>query len=259
MVGVGGAIFYFWHRSRQSQIQPVLINPHPAPSTEVSSPAIQYPVPNESNGAGSASARPGIPALDQSDSTIQAALASLFGKDRYRALFSQKDIVRRIVVTTDNAIRRRQPSQELWPLNPPDPGFLVTGASDALLIDEKNSARYKPYVELFETVNARKLVQAYFHFYPLFQAAYRDLGTRGYFNDRLVEVINAILQTPEVVSPIHVVRTGVGSPIYRFEDGSLESLSAAQKVLLRMGPEKARIVKTKLREIRMLLTRQEKN
>jgi hypothetical protein len=39
---------------------------------------------------------------------------------------------------------------------------------------------------------------------------------------------------------------GIG---YRFEDANLESLTAAQKHLLRMGPRNVRIVQLKLRDI----------
>jgi len=37
---------------------------------------------------------------------------------------------------------------------------------------------------------------------------------------------------------------------YQFADPGLESLSAGQKVLIRMGPDNAQVIKAKLRDIR---------
>jgi hypothetical protein len=38
--------------------------------------------------------------------------------------------------------------------------------------------------------------------------------------------------------------------MYEFDDPELEDLSAGQKLLVRMGPENAAVLKAKLREIR---------
>jgi hypothetical protein len=68
-----------------------------------------------------------------------------------------------------------------------------------------------------------------------------------YFSDRLVEVIDDLLGTPFVQGPVKLVRSRV---LYVFADAQLEDLSAGQKVLVRVGPENAALIKTKLREIR---------
>jgi hypothetical protein len=92
----------------------------------------------------------------------------------------------------------------------------------------------------------------YFHFYPLFQSAYQSLGyPNGYFNDRLVQVIDSLLATPNPSGPIELTRPNV---LYTFADPSLEALPAGQKLLLRMGPDNAAVVKGKLKELRALVT-----
>jgi hypothetical protein len=86
------------------------------------------------------------------------------------------------------------------------------------------------------------------HFYPLFQQAYQALGyPNGYFNDRLVVTIDNLLAAPDITTDIAVVRPNV---MYQFADPKLEDLSAGQKLMLRMGPTNAAIVKAKLRELR---------
>jgi hypothetical protein len=84
--------------------------------------------------------------------------------------------------------------------------------------------------------------------YPLFQQSYEDLGYPGkYFNDRLVQVIDHLLQAPEVTGPIRLVQPKV---MFQYADPSLENSSAGQKLLIRMGPANERIIKQKLREFR---------
>ena len=47
--------------------------------------------------------------------------------------------------------------------------------------------------------------------------------------------------------------------LYQFSDPALESLSAGQKTMIRMGPENEAKVKAKLREIRRLIAAQKPN
>jgi flagellar biosynthesis/type III secretory pathway protein FliH len=88
----------------------------------------------------------------------------------------------------------------------------------------------------------------YVRLYPLFQQAYEELGNLdGYFNDRVIEVIDDLLATPEIIGPIALTQPHV---MFEFADAELESRSTGQKLLLRMGPENAARVKAKLREFR---------
>ena len=114
--------------------------------------------------------------------------------------------------------------------------------------DSTNYARYAPYVRVFEAIEPQALVQAYVRTYPLFQRAYEELGFPGkYFNDRLMEAIDDLLATPELATAPELMRPRV---LYEFADPDLETRSAGQKMLLRMGQENAVRVKAKLREIR---------
>jgi hypothetical protein len=107
---------------------------------------------------------------------------------------------------------------------------------------------------MVEAIDAKKLVAVYVHFYPLFQQAYRELGyPNGYFNDRLVEVIDNLLAAPDTREPVRVVRPKV---FYEFAEPELEALPAGQKILIRIGAANASRIKAKLREIRGELTRQ---
>jgi hypothetical protein len=60
-------------------------------------------------------------------------------------------------------------------------------------------------------------------------------------------VIDHLLQAPEVSAPIRLVQPKV---FYEYADTDLESRSAGQKLLIRMGPANSRAIKAKLREFR---------
>ena len=91
-------------------------------------------------------------------------------------------------------------------------------------------------------------VALYRRLYPQFQKAYEDLGNPdGYFNDRVIEVIDHLLSAPPGPATIALAQPSV---YYVFADPALEAESAGRKLLLRMGPGNAARVQAKLKEIR---------
>jgi hypothetical protein len=191
-----------------------------------------------------------LPALDASDKTIHDELVALIGKTAVQQLLQPQEIVRRIVVTIDN-LPRSKAAERLLPLKKANGALLTEGAPGSLTIAAQNAKRYAPYVYLADLTDATKLVDLYAHYYPLFQRAYQDLGyPDGYFNDRLILVIDHLLETPDVTAPLALSQPHV---LYEFADPALQARSAGQKVLLRIGSANAGRIKAKLREIRAAL------
>ena len=125
---------------------------------------------------------------------------------------------------------------------------MIARQGEVTTLSEANFERYAPLVRVVQGTDVRALAVVYERLYPLFQQAYEDLGYPGkYFNDRLVEVIDQLLQTPEVPAPIPVVQPKV---FWEYADPALENRPAGQKLLIRIGPQNARIIKAKLREFR---------
>ncbi|MET0964590.1 MAG: DUF3014 domain-containing protein [Noviherbaspirillum sp.] len=210
-------------------------------------PTILYPVPPPADAALTA-----LPPLDGSDNALRDALVGYFGKQSVQQLFGLDSIVRRIVVTVDN-LPREAVSTRLLPTKPVSGAFLVSKRPDGAAIAPANSARYLPYVELARRTDAAQLASIYASFYPLFQTAYVELGyPKGYFNDRMVAVIDHLLAAPTPEGPVRLTQPHV---LYKFADPQLESASAGHKIMLRMGSQNALVVKAKLREIRAELTR----
>ena len=75
-------------------------------------------------------------------------------------------------------------------------------------------------------------------------------GGTGSFNDRLFEVIDNLLQTPDVPVPVALTKY---EAVYLFEDPELEAMTAGQKMLVRMGSANASIIKDKLTELKAIL------
>lgn len=193
-----------------------------------------------------------LPMLDDSDAVLLKLAEFLLGKPELIALVVPQDVVRRIVTAVDNLTVRNVPQNRL-PLKQPEGKFLVVASGDEVLLDPANHPRYDRYAALMNGLDARRLVDAYVHLYPLFQNAYRELGyPKAYFNDRLILALDNLLATPDVQYPIPLTQPAV---MYHYADPRLEALSAGQKLLLRMGPENAAVIKKKLAEIRQELLR----
>ncbi|THU00657.1 DUF3014 domain-containing protein [Lampropedia puyangensis] len=200
-----------------------------------------------------------LPSLESSDKSIGNALSAWGATQQARALIRNEQFIRRFVTTIDNLTTPRAPSA-LWPIYPTEPKFTVEDQNGGVetQIAQANSARYTLAVQFVQNLNVTQAARDYRHFYPLFQQAYEDLGyPNRYFNDRLIAVIDHLLQAPEPIAPrVHLmkVRGQIASEQpwvrYEFEDLQLEALSAGQKILVRMGPDHARAVKAKLRAFR---------
>lgn len=197
--------------------------------------------------------------LDDSDPLMREQLAALFSRKDVLDFFQLDGVVRRIVATVDNLGRPRVPAR-IWPVNP-TPGRFATikGADGTETIDPDNSRRYAPWVRAIEAVDTEQAFRAYRRLYPLFQQAYEELGYPGrYFNDRLVQVLDLLIATPVHDEPLVVTLVEVKGPVpslrpwvrYEFADPALASLSAGQRMLLRMGPDHQRRLQAKMRDIR---------
>lgn len=221
-----------------------------APAQESPPAPIAHPI-DQAVQAGEPSSSTPLPSLEDSDSAVFDALGGLLDGESLNGRVDSKHLIQRIVATIDSLPRRKLADNAI-PVRGPQGAFMTRLDDDRRTIDARNYARYTPYANIAQAIDAKKLVAWYARFYPLFQEAYRDLGyPHGYFNDRLVAVIDNLLATPDATPPVALAQPNV---LYEYADPSLESLSAGQKLLIRSGPDNTAIIKAKLREIRASLT-----
>lgn len=267
---LGLAAWLLWPQPAPPKPEPVsqpVSDPPAVAATPVPSndppPVIRHPV-QAIDAAELAPPRP-LPPLGQSDARLQQDLNSLLGRKNVLTFMLLESFVRRTVATVDNLGREHAPPS-MWPVQPTAGRFATLKQGEGEIINPDNGQRYVPLVQLVESVDAKKAVQLYASLYPLFQEAFVELGyPKGYFNDRLVAVIDLLLSTPVQEGPLAVALVDVKGPIaserpwtrYEFADDKLQSLSAGQKMLLRVGPVNHRRLKVKLAEYRKLLTKAE--
>ncbi|MDX1481229.1 MAG: DUF3014 domain-containing protein [Woeseiaceae bacterium] len=193
-----------------------------------------------------------LPPLDDSDRYFELELANLLGSG-IAELLVDRSLIENFVATIDN-LPRDTVAERIRPVGRLADPFLVDGQDDSgvYTVNPASYDRYDLFVAMLSRANRDDVMDVYRRFYPLFQQAYENLGyPDGYFNDRLVEVIDHLLATPEVEPPVRLVRPHV---LYEYEDPALESLSAGQKLLIRMGPDHAVAVKQFLEDMRDRIT-----
>ena len=257
-----GAAWWFWWRPAYLPAPPAATAPAPTPAA-APLPAASAPDPVASGPHNliepPADAAP-LPALADSDAHVAKALADLLGAPQVTRFLMPDALVRRAVATVDNLPRQQAPAR-MWPVHPAPDRFLIDGPADAQTqtIAAANAARYTAFVAFAESVPLDRAVKLYAQLYPLFQAAYEELGyPRQYFNDRLVAVLDHLRAAPEPKGPVVVQLTRVQGEVpstrpwvrYEYADPQLEALSAGQKMLVRMGPDNARRMKAVLADVR---------
>jgi len=184
--------------------------------------------------------------LDKSDDLVRELAQGLSSQPNFGAWLKTKDLIRKFTAAVDNIANGLSPRLQIE---------FFTQAEDLKVIkkDRKfyvNPASYERYnlvVDVFDSLNVEECVTFYKKFKPLIQEAYRDLGyPKEDFDQTLFRAIVELLKTPVVRGDILVEKKIV---TYMMVDQKLESLSEAQKHLLRMGPENVEIVQAKLLQL----------
>lgn len=247
-----GAVVYrdkWWTDRAKPPAEPAASPPAasaPLPEAAPEEPAVKHPLPAPDPDAA-------LPSLADSDKPIQNALTDLIGKEPVGRFIVPDELIRHVVVSIDN-LTAEKVVERIRPVKPTPGAFAVAGPEEAPVLDPANYERYKPLVQLIQSTDTRRLIAIYTRYYPLFQEAYESLGhPPEYFNDRVIEVIDHLLMTPDLQGPIALAQPNV---LYEFADPKLEARSAGQKALIRMGSENAKVVKDKLRELRSELVAQ---
>ncbi len=246
VLAIGGWVYWAHQRALRETPPAVGIR---APVAATAPAPTHYPVPAAPAAAGSAAAP--LPALHD-DAAILSTLAQLPGGETLRALMRPRQLIQHIVATI-NALPGRTLGDGIVPVHRPRGGFLVDTRDGSTTISAANAARYAPYMDAIRAVPAHALVAWYVRLYPLFQQAYQDLGyPHGYFNDRLVVVIDNLLATPDRATPPTLIPGSHGT--WNYADPALQGLSIGQRMLLRAGAGDEAAIKARLRAIRAQLT-----
>ena len=249
--GASLALLFYWGQISETPAE-VVAEPAPPPPerTRLLEPLhpIEWP---DADAVGRPDLVP-LPALDESDEYLKIEIVDIFGSPVADVLVAS-GLIEKIVATVDNLPRSHVP-ERIRPVGRLDSPFEFDGqnAGGSFRISPENYDRYDSLVTLVASADLVELFGLYRRYYPLFQKAYVGLGyPNRYFNDRLVEVIDHLLEMPDVPNPVNLVRPHV---LFEHVDPRLEARSSGQKLLIRMGRRHATTIKDALREFRTLVT-----
>jgi hypothetical protein len=215
--------------------------------------------------ASAAAAEPASASPPAAEPDLAASIEGLFGREAVLALFVTDALVTRTVATIDNLGRGLAPAR-LWPVVQPEGRFTVQAGTEpggGEIIAASNHARYARHLALLERADPARVAALYKAHYPQFQRAYAELGfPRRYFNDRLVQVIDLLLATPEPAGAVRVDLPEVQGPtqpvrpwvLYEFSEPALRPLRVGQKILLRLSPTQRGAAKAWLAALRSQIT-----
>jgi hypothetical protein len=193
-----------------------------------------------------------LPELGASDEPFRLALGEVTGRSKGLMLMLSEELIYHIVATVDNLPRKHLPAS-IVPVKRAEGPFIVDGKGESIAIGAGNAKRYGTYTAVAKALDGDGLVDLYRLYYPLFQRAYQELGyPQAHFNDRLVVAIDDLLAAPQPSAPVRLTQPRV---LYEYADPGFEGRSAGQKIMMRIGPENAAVLKAKLADIRARIAR----
>jgi hypothetical protein len=217
-------------------------------------PAAAQPVaaaPTEpANAPGRTRAPSNLPPLDETDPIVRDLIRKLSAHPRVVAWLATKGLIRNFTYVVANIADGKTPAGLLQPLRPSAP-FRVAGRGKAMHMDPQSGKRYTPLAQAVASIDPAAAAQVYSTLGPRIEDAFDEIAEPGAtFDDTLERAIVLLLKTPIPPEPFDLDPQGIG---YAFADPKLENLAPAQKQLLRMGAENARVVQTRLREVALAI------
>ena len=190
-----------------------------------------------------------LPPLAETDPLVRALLGKLSSHPRVAAWLTTDQLIRNFTVSVINVAEGRTPSRHLRAVRPSGT-FAVANEGGVLVVDPASYRRYDDYADAAAALDAEGVARLYVTLGPRIEEASSELGQPGGFDPVLERAILELLKTPVVEGPVAVTPKGLG---YEYADARLQSLTGAQRQLLRMGPRNVQIIQAKLREIALHL------
>lgn len=195
-------------------------------------------------------AGPGLPPVQDSDALLRGELAGVGSDPAWLAWLDEKDLARRFVSAV-SLIAEGDSPRPVLPFLAPGGSFKASEREGVTFVDPRSYARYDKVAQVVDSLDAARAGAAYRALRPLLDQAYQEIAPPGAKLDAvLARAMDRLLAVPVPEGDVELVSKGL---VYTFADPTLEERSAAEKHLLRMGPENQRKVQAKLRELRAAL------
>ena len=187
-----------------------------------------------------------LPPLDETDSVVRELVSKLSSSPVVAAWLTTDSLILNFVAVTSRIANGVTPVAELKSIGPV-PRFATRTARDNTYIDRSSYRRYDRYAQAVSALDARGVAELYKTLNPRIKEGYARLTSGDdAFDPVLEKAIVDLLKVPVVEGEVELYPHGT---VWAFADPRLQEMSAAQKQLLRMGPQNVRTVQSKLREI----------
>lgn len=191
-------------------------------------------------------AGPAPVSLANTDARVRELVGPLSSDADFTRWLGAEDLVRRFVSAVAAIGAGESPRSQL-PFMAPSGGFQVARRAGRTVIAPESFTRYDPVARALTSVDTASVGRVYQELKPLLDAGYAELAPPDRtFEQALTEAIGRLVAVPVPPRDLAVKPKGA---LYVFADPELEARSAAEKHLLRMGPENMRKVQVKLSEL----------
>ena len=192
-----------------------------------------------------------LPPLAETDALVRQLLVKLSSHPKVLAWLATNGLIENFTVAALNISDGKSPAIQFWRHLAPQGRFSVTNSANGVMLDPKSYRRYDEYAAAIGALDAPGTARLYLTLKPRIMEAYRNLGfPEGDFDPVLERAFHELVTTPAVPNDLALREKVI---TYQFVDPKVESLSGAQKQLLRMGPDNMRIVQNKLKDIAVQL------
>jgi hypothetical protein len=216
-------------------------------SSAPASPAISGPAAASDSAA---DAGEPLPKLEDSDAFVRPKAAELSSDPTYLSWLKTDDLLPRLAASLNMIGAGKVPKDGLS-FMAPHKKFKARKRDDLFYVDPASYARYDAVAAAVASIDAPKAAQLFQRYKRLFQEAYQGLGeNNGDVQDAFVRAARVLLSAPAAGPSTALKEKGL---VYAYADESLESLSPAQKQLMRMGPKNEAKVQAKVRELALAL------
>jgi hypothetical protein len=199
-----------------------------------------------------------LPPLDETDAIVRKLVSALSRDPLIGRWLATSSLIRNFAVAVTNVADGTTPARALTALQPGGSFQVVQRGSD-IYIDPATYRRYDAMARAASAIDPSDAAHLFAQLKPAINEAYLELGVPNRTLDQTVAAaIVRLLRTPVVEGPVRVLPKpkGIG---YRYADDRLEDLSAAQRQLLRMGPENVARIQLALRRIALALGMDERD
>jgi len=226
------AAFWFWKQNQHRPTAPVVESATPAPTVAPAEPPV---------------------AIADGDTLLRQLAAQLSSSADLTKWLAEADILRRLVAAV-NLIAEGNSPRAMVGFLAPGAKFEVQREHGRFFPSPKSYARYDLVTRTLTSIDPTAAAKTYATLKRYIDAAFTEIGrpTRS-FDAVLRQAIDRLTHTP-ISDEVPELREGV--MVYTYADPKLESLSAAQKHLLRMGPANAHSIQRWLTQLDQALPKE---